>query len=223
MILSVIKPKGPTSFSVIYLVRKLTGIKTVGHAGTLDPLASGILVVAIGRESTVKIESLMLTQKEYEAEITLGQTSATDDSEGIKTQVSGFREISENEIQNTLQKFVGTIEQTPPLYSAIKVHGRPLYDYARSGKTVPIKSRLVAIDAIEFLSYSWPLLTIRVTCGKGVYIRSLARDIGAELKVGGFISKLNRTRVGTYTYENSYKMEDLEEILPLLIKKSQAV
>lgn len=223
MILPVIKPKGPTSFRVIYLVRKITGIKTVGHAGTLDPLASGILVVAIGRESTKQIENLMLHQKEYEAEITLGQTSATDDSEGEKTIWPVPVVPTQDDIQKTLMKFVGTIEQTPPLYSAIKVHGRPLYDYARSGKSVSIKARTVTIDSIRLVSYTWPHLTIRVTSQKGVYIRSLARDIGVDLRVGGFISRLDRTRVGNFTYENAYKMEDLETILPSLIKKNEAL
>jgi tRNA pseudouridine55 synthase len=116
MILPVIKPKGPTSFRVIYVVRKITGIKTVGHAGTLDPLASGILVVAIGRESTKQIEHLMLTQKEYEADIMLGQSSTTDDSEGEKTKFPVAEIPTQEVIEKTLKKYVGAIEQTPPLY-----------------------------------------------------------------------------------------------------------
>lgn len=223
MILGVIKPVGPTSFDVVSKIRKITGIKTVGHAGTLDPLASGILVVAVGRDSTKKINSLMNTDKEYIASIKLGQTSTTDDSEGEKKDCIVATQPTKKQVLECLKLFVGTIEQLPPLFSAIKVKGRPLYDYARKGKTVQLKPRIVTINTIELLEYDWPIMQIKVNTEKGVYIRSLARDIGKALKVGGRIQTLERTSVGTFDYANAIPFEDLSRKLPPLIKKVPTV
>ncbi len=201
------KPKGITSFDVIFKLRKMTGIKKIGHAGTLDPLASGVLVVAIGREYTKQLEQLTLTDKEYEAEITLGQTSTTDDDEGEKTQFVVEEVPSENSVHHVVQSFIGEINQLPPVYSAIKVKGVPAHRRVRKGQTVDLKPRKVVIHDIEIVSFSWPLLGIKVHCGKGVYIRSLARDIGERLKVGGYLSELIRTRVGEYRLEDAVRIE----------------
>ncbi|OGV92917.1 tRNA pseudouridine(55) synthase TruB [Microgenomates group bacterium RIFCSPLOWO2_01_FULL_47_10] len=219
MIISVIKPVGPTSFDVVARVRYLTKIKKVGHAGTLDPLASGVLVIAIGKESTTQISSLMLTEKEYVAEITLGANSTTDDSEGEKTQLSNYPIPQLTIIKQILTSFLGEIQQIPPLYSAIKVGGKRAYKSARKGQQVMLSPRSVIIKRISLISYSWPKLRIKVTCEKGVYIRSLARDIGKKLGTGGYISALDRTRVGNYTYKSSISMADLEVKLPEIMKK----
>ena len=212
-IYNIYKPKGPTSHDIIDQVRRLTGEKRVGHAGTLDPLASGVLVVAIGREFTKQIDSLMKKEKEYVSLIKLGETSSTDDEEGEKrifNNVGTDRNLSphpdESSVKNVLLKFIGEIMQTPPVYSAIKLKGKKAYELARAGKVVEMKPRTVWIKSIELLKYEWPFLEIRVTCGPGVYIRALARDIGEKLGVGGYMAGLERTRVGEFKIENAIKL-----------------
>jgi len=212
-IVAINKPKGPTSHDIIDQVRRLTGEKRVGHAGTLDPLASGVLVVAIGREYTKQIDSLMKTEKEYVALIKFGETSTTDDAEGEKrifNNVGTDRDLSpysdKSSVKNVLLKFIGEIMQTPPVYSAIKMKGKKAYELARAGKTVEMKPRPVWIKSIELLKCEWPFLELRVTCGPGVYIRSLARDIGEKLGVGGYMAELERTRVGDYKIEDAIRL-----------------
>ena len=205
-IVAINKPKGPTSHDIIDQLRRLTGEKRIGHAGTLDPLASGVLVVAIGREFTKRIDSLMKKEKEYVAIVKLGETSGTDDAEGAKVQSPKVKVQSQSDIANTLMKFEGEIEQIPPVYSAIKLKGKKAYELARAGKTVEMKPRPVWIKSIELLKYEWPFLEIRVMCGPGVYIRALARDIGEKLGVGGYMAELERTRVGEFKIENAIKL-----------------
>ena len=205
-IVAINKPKGPTSHDIIDQLRRLTGEKRIGHAGTLDPLASGVLVVAIGREFTKQIDSLMKTEKEYVALVKLGETSTTDDEEGAKVKSPKLKVQSQNDIADTLKKFEGEIDQIPPVYSAIKLKGKKAYELARAGKAVEMKPRSVWIKSIELLKYEWPFLAIRVTCGPGVYIRSLARDIGEKLGVGGYMAELERTRVGDFKIENAIKL-----------------
>lgn len=202
----ILKPKGITSFDVIFRLRKQTGIKKIGHAGTLDPLASGVLVVAIGREYTKKLQQLTGLDKEYEAQITLGKVSTTDDDEGEKIQCIVQHQPNSDEVKQAISIFVGQINQTPPVFSAIKVNGTPAHRRVRRGQTVELQPRKVEIFDIKFLSYQWPVLSIKVHCGKGVYIRSLARDIGAKLKVGGYLSGLVRTRVGEYGIEDAQRI-----------------
>lgn len=210
-IISINKPKGWTSFDVVAKVRLTLGVKKVGHAGTLDPLATGVLVVAVGREATKKISDIVGKEKEYIAKIKLGETSTTDDEEGAKTkyQNSKFR-CQKNEIASTLKKFIGEISQVPPIYSAIKIKGKKAYQLARKGKDVKMKARQVLIKEIKIVSYRWPYLKIRVICGPGTYIRSLARDIGQELGCGAYLADLERTRVGEYTLKDTIKIEDLK-------------
>ncbi|MEO8581364.1 MAG: tRNA pseudouridine(55) synthase TruB [Patescibacteria group bacterium] len=207
-IYSIFKPKGITSHDVIDKIRRLSGIQRVGHAGTLDPLASGVLVVAVGREFTKQLDSLMKTDKEYLAEITFGKTSTTDDAEGEKTEREVAHISTEKEVQEVLAHWVGEVDQLPPIYSAIKIQGRPAHRRVRQGETVELQPRQVVIFTIDLIKYVWPLLQIKVKCGKGVYIRSLARDIGEELSVGGYMSDLVRTRVGDFTIEDAKKIED---------------
>lgn len=212
MIIGIIKPKGPTSHDIIYQVRRVTGVKRVGHAGTLDPAASGVLVVAIGREFTKQLGEIVKHNKEYLAEVTLGATSSTDDGEGIIVPSESCMVPSEKELKKVIDHFVGRIEQVPPAFSAIKMAGKKAYELARKGVDVAMKPREVDVHYIELLSYSWPKLVIKVGCGKGVYIRSLARDIGKALGVGGYMSALERTRVGDYTLENSLTIEQLKQL-----------
>ena len=210
-IFSVYKPKGMTSHDVIYRVRKITGVKRVGHAGTLDPLASGVLIVAVGREYTKTLDSLMKTDKEYVAELMLGLTSTTDDNEGEKTVKQGYSEPNKADIEKVLTNWVGQVSQVPPIYSAIKVKGKPAHRRVRSGQNVELNPRLVVIKSIELLNYEWPILRIRVICEKGVYIRSLARDIGEQLGTGAYLSYLVRTRVGEFTVEDCDRIDADDE------------
>lgn len=196
-IFAVYKPKGISSFAMVARVRRFFGVKKVGHAGTLDPLASGVLVVGVGREATKKLSLEVAKEKEYVAELTLGQTSTTDDAEGEKNEVS-VRRPDKKEIEESLCGFIGEIMQVPPKFSAIKVGGRRAYKIARSGEEVELKARPALIKEIELLSYKYPILKIRVVTGPGVYIRSLARDIGQKLGIGAYMSELERIRVGDF-------------------------
>ena len=212
MIVPIFKPKGPTSFNIISQVKKATGIKKVGHAGTLDPLASGVLVIGIGRDSTRKLFQELEKEKEYEVLVKLGETSTTDDEEGEKTvwEVSKIPDVSE--IKEALEKFIGEIWQMPPIYSSVKRGGVRAWKDAREGRKVILGKRQVLIKEIEILDYSYPLLTLRVLTGPGVYIRSLARELGEELKVGGYVKELKRTRVGEFRIEDCVEMDSLSDL-----------
>lgn len=220
-IIAINKPKGITSFDVIYKLRKITGIKRIGHAGTLDPLASGVLIVAIGRENTKKISDFVKQEKEYIAEIKLGFNSTTYDEEGEKEEVEVENIPSLPEIKKVIsENFVGKIEQIPPLYSAIKINGKSAYKYARTStkletqssklsKLMENKKRKVIIKKIEILKYQYPILKIQVTCGSGTYIRSLAYDLGKKLKTGGYVKELQRTKVGDFRLEDCLELDAL--------------
>lgn len=182
----------------------------IGHAGTLDPLASGVLVAMVGR-CTKLCERVMGQAKRYEATITLGATSATDDAEGPIAATDVGEMPSREAVEAALARFVGTIEQLPPTFSAMKVGGRRACDRTRDGETVVLQPRQVRIDAIELVDFAWPTLAIVVDCGRGTYVRSIARDVGAELGVGGYLSALRRTRVGPFTIERAATLEALKE------------
>lgn len=205
-IFAVWKPKGPTSHDIVQKIRKMTGVKKVGHAGTLDPLASGVLVVGIGREATKKLKDSVEAEKEYVALIKLGQESVTDDEEGRKTKFLFSKKPKLPEVEKVLSKFRGKIEQIPPQFSAVKIFGRRAYKSARAGKAIILKSRSVEIKNIRILKYKWPFLKIKVVTGSGVYIRSLARDIGREFKTGGYLAELERTRVGQFSKNKAIKI-----------------
>lgn len=205
-IFAVYKPKGPTSHDLIDLLRKLTGVRRIGHAGTLDPLAEGVLVVGIGREATKKLHKVMSGEKEYIARIRLGQTSATDDEEGEKRIIKIKRPPTRAAVLQALQSFQGEIDQTPPAFSAVKIKGRAAYKYARAGKIPELRSRKVFIKNIRLLSFRWPFLRIRVITGPGVYIRSLARDLGDTVGAGGYLAGLKRIRVGSFSASGSLRL-----------------
>ncbi|MFH0712732.1 MAG: tRNA pseudouridine(55) synthase TruB [Candidatus Jorgensenbacteria bacterium] len=212
-IFAVWKPKGPTSHDIVNEVRRATGERRVGHAGTLDPLAEGILVIGVGREATKKLQTVVEKEKEYFAEIKLGEESSTDDEAGDKKAFKFSFPPSQGMVKSTLENFLGEIEQVPPQFSAVKVRGKPAHRRVRGGETVELKSRRVKIREIRFLKYDWPYLTIRVVTGPGVYIRALARDIGRELKTGGYLKGLVRTRVGEYRKENAVEISKLKPII----------
>jgi tRNA pseudouridine55 synthase len=214
-IFSINKPLGITSHDVVNRVRRLTGIRRVGHGGTLDPLAEGVLVVAVGRQFTKKLDEVVGAEKEYEAEIKFGMSSITDDEEGEKKEWKVDKIPTRKDIEKVLPIFIGKISQMPPIYSAIKVGGKKAYEEARKGRALRLEPRQVEIKKIDILDYNWPLLSIKVVCGKGVYIRSLAREIGEKLNVGGYITKLVRTRVGEYKLVNSIKIPPSEEPPPI--------
>lgn len=197
------KPKGISSYDLIRKIKKTFSLKEkIGHAGTLDPLACGVLVIAIGSKFTKKLAKIVNKEKEYIAEIFLGMESLTDDEEGQKIKIKVNKRPSKDDIQTVLKKFIGKIYQTPPLFSAVKIGGRPAYWYARRNKKIKLTPRLVEIKNIKILKYNWPILKIKVICQKGVYIRSLARGIGQELKVGGYLKNLIRTRLGNFKIED---------------------
>lgn len=186
----------------------------VGHGGTLDPLATGVLVVLVGR-ATRLCDDVMRGRKGYLADIDLSRTSTTDDLEGELTPVDVPIPPERARIDALLRdSFTGTIAQTPPAYSAMKVGGKRAYDLARAGHDVHLEPRPVEIHAIRVVDYAWPALTLDIECGKGTYIRSLARDIGGSLGTGGVLTALRRTRVGRFTLDDAITLEALPD--PLL-------
>ncbi len=202
-IVPVYKPKGPTSHDVIDKIRKITGIQKVGHAGTLDPLASGILVVGIGRPATKKLSTFVDKEKEYVADIHFGITSTTDDEQGDKTISYTGNPLPLSDIQKILPQFVGIIQQIPPVYSAVKIRGKPAHRRIRKGENVILSPRKREVKHITIKNYSWPYAKIHVTTGKGVYIRALARDIGKKLNVGAYLYDLVRIRVGGFSLDDA--------------------
>lgn len=204
------KAKDISSFKAVAYLRKVTNIRKIGHAGTLDPMAEGLLIVAIGRESTKRINQFVKLDKEYIANIYLGKSTDTYDKEGkILSEYKG--KASElKEIEKVIKSFLGEIEQIPPMYSAKKYKGKKLYELARKGIEVKRKASIVNILEIEILNYQWPNLEIRVKCSKGTYIRSLAKDIGDKLKTGAYLQELKRTRIGNYTLNSAYSLNDIK-------------
>ncbi len=208
MIFAIYKKKGPTSRDVLNKIKKNSDEKKIGHAGTLDPLAEGILVIGIGRESTKKLHTERFNEKEYLAIIRLGEESSTDDSEGEKKKIHSKKPLFD-EVMCVASQFQGEVEQAPPAFSAVKIEGERAYKRARKGDLVQPEKRKVDIKKINVLGYRYPLLKIRVTTGRGVYIRSLARDIGRELGTGGYLYSLIRTRVGEFKVKDCIELGTL--------------
>lgn len=217
MFLLIDKPKGITSHGVIDQLRKITGEKRIGHAGTLDPNATGLLIVGIGRESTKKLGSIAKnTKKTYLAEIFLGEERDTDDLMGktlnSKPETLNGLQIPKSKLQTILETFIGEQWQTPPLYSAIKIKGKKAYQLARKGEEVKLKPRKIEIYSIELLSFNFPVLSIRCSVSSGTYIRALARDIGKKLDCGAYLINLRRIKIGKYKIENAYKLSSLNKL-----------
>lgn len=209
--LNVYKPKGKTSHDVVAILRRVTKIKQIGHTGTLDPFAEGILPICIGK-ATRLIEYLK-DDKAYIGTVQLGKSTTTYDLEGETVDVSDKTPDLE-EIENELNNFRGDIEQLPPIYSAIKVNGKKLYEYARKGEEVEIKPRSVNISDLKILNYDKEnrILELYIKCSKGTYIRSIAHDLGKNLGCFGHLIKLVRVKAGDFEVENSIKLEDLADI-----------
>lgn len=212
-ILNINKPTGITSHDVVDKVREITGERKVGHAGTLDPFAEGVLVVGVGRESTKQLGDISKnSEKEYVATLELGKTSTTGDPEGDIQNTSSkefINGIRQNQVEQALKQFKGEIEQVPPIYSAIKIKGEPAYKKARRGERVTMPKRVVHIYELELLEWKSPFLTIRVVCSSGTYIRTLGEDIGKVLGTGAYLTKLVRTRVGKFIIEESKRLDEL--------------
>lgn len=216
-ILAFDKPKEWTSFGLVARVRWLLSQKLgtkikIGHAGTLDPLATGVLLLCTGK-ATKRIEELQAHTKEYVATLKLGATTPSFDMEHPEDATYPTDHITLEQIREVLQGFVGTIEQTPPAYSACKISGVRAFNLARNGQEVKLKPKILTIDEIELIDYQKPLLTIRVVCSKGTYIRALARDIGQALNSGSYLTDLRRTRIGDYKVDQCLKLDDFPQWL----------
>lgn len=192
------KPLGWSSMQAVSRIRRAAGGTKTGHAGTLDPLATGVLICCLGK-ATRQIERFMGMTKIYEAGVDLTGFTTTDDREGEVTPVAVSAPPTRAQLDAALTKFIGNIEQRPPNFSAVHIDGQRAYKLARKGKPVEIAPRIVRVDSIEVISYDWPIVKLRVTCGKGTYIRSLARDLGVALSTGGHLSELRRTAIGPYS------------------------
>jgi tRNA pseudouridine55 synthase len=200
-ILLVDKAKGSPSFRLVSILRRLTGVRKVGHAGTLDPLATGLMVMLVGKEFTRKSEEFLSSDKEYLATLCIGIETDTYDAEG-KVLRQSDTVPSLLEVENALSKFQGTLLQIPPMFSAKKQQGQKLYELARKGISVPRPPVSVHLQ-IEWLSYEYPMLKVRVRCSKGTYIRSLAHDLGQELGTGAHLAALCRTKSGSFRLEDA--------------------
>ena len=209
-ILNINKPWGKTSFGVVAMVKRLTGEKRVGHAGTLDPAATGVLPVCLGRATRI-VEFLMDATKTYSAQIELGVTTDTYDAAGKIIQQKDPANISRKKLEAALNSFRGLIQQTPPMYSAVKHHGQPLYELARAGLKVERKSRPAKIHRLEIIGWQPPVVTIEVECSKGTYIRSLAHDLGQSLGCGASLKNLVRLKCGIFDIENAVSLPQLED------------
>ncbi len=242
-ILFIDKPKGITSFGVIRELRKKLNIRKMGHAGTLDPLATGLLIIACGK-ATKRISEFMGLPKEYEVEIEFGKVSDTYDADGNLAPFaatnfpcthkdgpnlppcthipvcdslfscsavpanlfSPLTTYPNTKFDQALESFRGDIQQTPPIYSALKVKGQRAYDLARAGKEVKLEPRTVHVSSIEVIKYEWPFVSLRIACSKGTYIRSIAHDLGQLLGCGGYVKELRRTKIGEYRVEDAEKL-----------------
>lgn len=209
-ILNINKPAGKTSFGMVALVKRLTGERRAGHAGTLDPNATGVLPVCLGQGTRI-VEFLMDTTKTYRAQIELGTATDTYDHSGKIIYQGDISDININKVEQALEQFRGDIEQIPPMYSAVKHQGKPLYKLARAGTTVQRKSRKVTIHRLELISWQSPMVTLEIECSKGTYIRSLAHDLGEALGCGAYLKDLVRTRYGIFDINEAISLTQLEE------------
>jgi tRNA pseudouridine55 synthase len=209
-ILNVDKPPGVSSAYVVSGVKRLLprGIK-IGHAGTLDPFATGVLLLLVGK-ATKACEQLMGTRKGYDATVKFGARTPTDDPESTEEPVAVSRIPDEAEVRAAAAQFVGAIEQRPPAFSALKVDGQRAYKLARRGDVVELKPRTVRVYSLDLIDYAWPLARLRIECGRGTYIRAIARDLGDALNVGGHLTQLRRTFVGDYHAKTAVTPEQLK-------------
>jgi tRNA pseudouridine55 synthase len=219
------KGVGLSSFDVVRRIRWILKAKKVGHAGTLDPFATGLLPICVG-ESTKAVHQLVEGTKTYEAVIRLGQETDTLDKDGEVISEHSWDHVSLEDFRDVVAEFVGDIEQVPPLYSALKIKGKRLYEYARSGEKVEIPSRVVHVEKIEVVKQEGPHVSFQVVCGKGTYIRAIARDVGRKLGCGAHLRELRRTQVGNLSVSNAITLSEnlsSEDLLEGLISSEQAL
>ena len=209
-VLVVDKPVGLTSHDVVQIIRRGTGIRRAGHTGTLDPRASGVLVILIGPAVRLS-EFVSASDKRYQATIRLGGSSDTFDSEGSITNITSEVKITEEEFTEVLQQFIGEIEQVPPPYSAVKIKGRRAYEIAREGEEVELAPRIIHVYSLEILEWAPPEVVIDVYCSSGTYVRSLTNDLGKALGTGAYLVGLRRTKSGRFTLRDAVPMRRLQE------------
>jgi len=206
-VLVIDKPVGPTSFDVVRRVRRAAGMRRIGHGGTLDPAASGVLPICLG-EATKLAQFLLDADKEYEFTVCFGVETDTDDAAGTVTARRDAGAVEEAAVRRALESFRGAISQVPPIYSALKRAGRPLYDYARAGEVVEVAPRAVVIHALELTSFAGPgAVAMTMRCSKGTYVRALARDLGRALGVGAHVTVLRRTRSGPFALADARPLD----------------
>lgn len=204
------KPKGVTSHDVVNMIRRRFKMRRVGHAGTLDPLATGVLVLLLGR-STKLFDKFSAFDKSYKATLTLGLKTTTADINGKVIQESDYSQITREQIEKMIKGFIGEIKQVPPMVSALKVNGQRLYQLARKGIEVKRVARDIRIDSLQLDNFAPPLVDFSLDCSKGTYVRKLGEDIGDLLGCGGCISKIERTKVGPFDISESVTIEDVNE------------
>lgn len=210
-LLLVDKPLGWTSFDVVNKLRYRLKIKKIGHAGTLDPLATGLLILCTGK-MTKRIDEYQAQEKEYTGKFIIGQTTPSHDLETTVTETLDISSISDESLHKAAKKFTGVIQQIPPLHSAIKVDGKRAYALARKGKEVELKPREVTVSQFEITQIKKPEVWFRIVCSKGTYIRSMARDFGVELGVGAYLAELCRTRIGEFKLEDALPIEQINPL-----------
>jgi len=201
-----------TSFQVVKHVRRWTQCKKVGHTGTLDPMATGVLIICTGK-ATKRVASMMELKKTYEGTIELGKTTDTDDAEGHLLSVKQIPDFTRTEIEAAIERYCGEINQVPPQFSALKRNGKRAYQLARRGIHTDLEPRRIMIYQMSLLAWTPPLIRIRVQCGKGTYIRSLARDIGNDLGTGGYLTALRRTCIGSYHVDQAWHLDQFKSMI----------
>ena len=220
-VLLINKPLHWTSFQLVnklrWLIKRKLGIKKVkvGHAGTLDPLASGLMIICTGKK-TKEISQHQAAEKEYIATLKLGATTPSYDGETEETYFYPTKHISKELIISVCNRFIGEIEQLPPIFSAIKVKGKKLYESARKGNKVEIKPRIIRINELEIINMDLPHIKLRVSCSKGTYIRSLAHDLGKAMNTGAWLCQLQRTKIGSETIKNAIDINDFQQMIKSL-------
>ncbi len=205
------KPTGPSSHAMVSFLRRVTGIKRIGHAGTLDPFATGLLILGVSRQATKRLGEFLKQDKEYEATLHLGITTDSYDCDGVILEKYSSPKIKKDVAKKVVKSFLGKQEQIPPMFSAKKIGGKKLYELARQGKEVERKPSAIEIYKIKVLKYRWPELKIRVSCSSGTYIRSLANDIGLKLGCGAHLSALRRTSIGRFSVKKAVKKDKISQ------------
>ena len=217
-ILLIDKPKGITSHDVVNRVRRIFHMKKVGHAGTLDPMATGLMILLVGKATKVS-QYLMSMDKEYTGTIRLGQSTDSQDAEGELVEERPVPNLTEAEILTQMKSFVGDQYQTPPMFSAKKVGGQPLYKLARKGKTIEREPRVIHISRFEMSEFKTPEISFLVACSKGTYVRTIAHDLGEKIGCGAHLNALRRTGIGSFRIEKASMLEALAEETPTVLRR----